>query len=441
MKLSNLNQVGRLGVMLMIMTLILSMMGTGALAAEPSEWANDEIEAAIELNAVTETLLSDYQGNLTRDAFIELLVKTYESVTDEVVDVATVKNPFTDTDQLHVIKAYAVGISKGTTATTFSPGDLVSREQMVVLFVRMVEAVEAKRNFVIFQEASDGEIFYDDGSIAPYAKAAIYKALANGIIAGGGDHLMNPTDLSTSEQALVINYRLLRRIIDTGKISIMWRLNLLDYEESVRVVAERDLGKYLDSDKKAFVTADVLNMRFEPVVDDDGDNIVRRLQAYEEVVILEEVGDWYKIAATGDVEGYVYATYIHAYSPDDSLDDLRMQIVAYAKQFIGTPYQYAGNSLTGGIDCSAYTKQIIRPFGYVLDRSSSGQGNDGIAIGAHELLPGDLVFYGYSGDISHVALYIGQGQVIHATTSSGVKVTDMEGYMYKPLISYRRVIF
>lgn len=441
MMLTNKLQTARLLVTLIIVILLLLLMNIQVLAAEPSEWASEEIEAAIIRNATTEALMKDYQGTLTRDAFIELLVKTYESVTDEVVDVSTVKNPFTDTNQLYVTKAYEVGISKGTTSTTFSPDDLVSREQMVVLFVRMVEAVEVKRNFIILEAVTNDTTFEDDANISPYAKEAIYKALANGIIAGDGVNEMNPKDLSTSEQALIINYRLLNRIVDTGKISIMWRLNLLNYEEEVRVVAERDLGQYMDSDQKAFVTADVLNMRSEPLIDEEGDNIVRRLQAYEEVVILEEVKGWYRIAATGEIEGYVHSDYIHAYSPDDNLGDIRMQIVDYAKQFIGTPYVYAGNSLTGGIDCSAYTKQVIRPFGYVLDRSSSGQGNDGVVISEKDLLPGDLVFYGYSSKISHVALYIGRGEVIHATTSSGVKVTDMEGYMYKPVISYRRVIF
>lgn len=427
-------------ILLIFGLIILGMIGGPVLASEPSGWAAEEIEKAIELEATTEFLMSDYQGTLTRDAFVELLVKTYEAVTDEVMDVSSVKNPFTDTDQLYVIKAYASGIAKGTSSTTFSPHAEVTREQMVVMFVRMAEAVEAKRAIKILDSAIDVEPFEDDVFISDWAKESIYKALANGILTGGQGTTFQAQDDSTSEQALVINYRMLMKIVQTGKITIMWQYNLLDYEEAVRVVAERALETYVESDRKAFVLADVLNMRSTPDTSDN-DNVIRRLQAYEELVILSDEDGWHKVAASGDVVGYVHGDYIHEYSPDEDLGDIRMQIVAYAKQFIGTPYRYAGNSLEGGIDCSGFTKQVVRPFGYVLDRSSSGQGDDGIAIAESELKAGDLVVYGYSGNISHVALYIGNGEIIHATTSSGVKVTDMLGYLYKPVIGYRRVVF
>ncbi len=432
--------VKRYKILLIFGLVLLAVMGSRVVASEPSVWAIEEIEKAVELEATTEGLMSDYLGTLTRDAFIELLVKTYESVTDEVMDVSSVKNPFTDTEQLYVIKAYAAGIAKGTTSTTFSPDAKVTREQMVVMLVRMVEAVELKRGLEIFNSELASEVFADDELIAAWAKPSVYKALGNGIIAGDGNHTFNGKDDSTCEQALVINYRLLMKIVDTGRVSIKWRLNLLDYEDEVRVVAERDLDDYIESDRKAFVIADVLNMRTAPDTGDE-DNVIRRLQAYEEVVLLSDEGEWHKIAASGDVIGYVHGDYIHEYNPDEDLGDIRMQIIAYAKQFIGTPYLYAGNSLTGGIDCSAFTKQVVRPFGYVLDRSSRGQGNDGIAIGEGELKAGDLVVYGYSGSISHVALYIGAGEIIHATTSYGVKVTEMRGFLYKPVIGFRRVVF
>lgn len=430
----------RYWVLLIFGVILLSTFPGSVLASEPSTWAVDEIEQAIDLEATTDFLMSDYQGTLTREAFIELLVKTYEAVTDEVMDVSSVKNPFVDTEELYIIKAYAAGIAKGTSATTFSPEAEVTREQMVVMFVRMVEAVEGKRGIEVLTGLSGQEVFVDDVLISTWAKPSIYKALANNIITIGEASRFNSKDKATSEQALVINYRLLMKMVETGKITIMWQFNLLDYEEAVREVAERELTTYEVSNRQAFVLADVLNMRSTPDTSDN-DNVIRRLQAYEEVVILSDEGDWYKVAASGDVVGYVHGDYIHEYNPDEDLSDIRMQIVAYAKQFIGTPYRYAGNSLTGGIDCSGFTKQVVRPFGYVLDRSSSGQGNDGIAITSSDLKPGDLVVYGYSGNISHVALYIGNGEIIHATTSSGVKVTDMVGYLYKPVIGYRRVVF
>lgn len=407
---------------------------------EPSSWAFEEIEAAKAINAVTENLMNDYKGDLTRGEFIELLVKTYEAVVDEVIDIATVKNPFEDTDKVHIIKAYTVGIANGISATVFSPESLVTREQMIVMIMRMVEQVEIKRNVNILEAIEVPDAYSDQDAISNWATESILRATANKVISGTGNRRIEPKSYSTKEQAIVMNYRLLMRIVETNKISIMWNINLANYKEDTEAILNRDLGEYEESEDKGFVVADILNMRSVPDTADD-ETIIRRLKAYEEVVILEDLGDWYKIVATNEEIGYVYKDYIHKYNQDSAVDDIRIQMIAYAKQYIGTPYSYAGNSLTNGIDCSGFTRQILRPYGYILSRSSSGQWGNGIAISEAELLPGDLVFYGYSGSISHVALYAGDGKIIHATTSSGVRVTAMRGYMRKPLIGYRRVMF
>lgn len=409
-------------------------------ANEPSTWAREEIEAATELQAITESLSENYQEGLTRAQFVELLIKTYESITDEVIDISTLKNPFTDTDKVYLLKAYAAGIVSGTSSTTFSPDALVTREQMVVMMVRMIEEIEDKLNTRLLEPGSDEIVFADSNDIASWADYSVRKAVTNGLISGVGNNSFSPKGNSTKEQAVIVNYRLLLRLASNEKVISPWKDNLLSYESDVEAALNMTLGKYEDDDRKAFVTADILNMRSTPDLS-TSENIIRKLKAYEEVVILEEAGEWYKIVATGEEVGYVHSDYIHPYSPDDSLDDIRMQIVAYAKQYIGTPYKYGSDDLNTGTDCSGFTGQVMRPFGYVLSRSSAGQGANGVAITEAELKPGDLVTYGYSGVISHVAIYIGDDQIIHATVSRGVMVTDMRGYLNKPLISFRRVVF
>lgn len=94
------------------------------------------------------------------------------------------------------------------------------------------------------------------------------------------------------------------------------------------------------------------------------------------------------------------------------------RIASYAQQFIGNPYRYGGNSLTRGIDCSGFTQQIMEKFGYSISRTSSSQAGDGRAVSTSNLRAGDLVFYGDGGSINHVALYIGGGQVVHASNSA-----------------------
>lgn len=92
----------------------------------------------------------------------------------------------------------------------------------------------------------------------------------------------------------------------------------------------------------------------------------------------------------------------------------RNAVVAYAKQFVGNPYVYGGNSLTNGTDCSGFTRGVYAHFGISLPRTSRSQANAGRRISVGELQPGDLIFYANGGSIYHVAMYIGGGQIIHA---------------------------
>ncbi|MBO5278114.1 MAG: SH3 domain-containing protein [Lachnospiraceae bacterium] len=113
---------------------------------------------------------------------------------------------------------------------------------------------------------------------------------------------------------------------------------------------------------------------------------------------------------------------------------LREAIVSYALQFVGNPYVYGGNSLTNGTDCSGFVNLVYKEFGYSLTRRASLQYNDGRRISVDELQPGDLIFYPEPYDpneIGHVAMYIGNGQVVHASTAStGIKISS---YNYRTI--------
>ena len=95
----------------------------------------------------------------------------------------------------------------------------------------------------------------------------------------------------------------------------------------------------------------------------------------------------------------------------------RTAIVAYAKQFLGNPYVYGGTSLTNGADCSGFTMRIFEHFGIDTGRSSRDQAAKGKIIPVSDVQPGDLIFYANGDYINHVALYIGGGQIIHASNS------------------------
>ena len=105
----------------------------------------------------------------------------------------------------------------------------------------------------------------------------------------------------------------------------------------------------------------------------------------------------------------------------------RAQIANYATQFLGNPYVWGGTSLTNGADCSGFTQQIMAKFGYSISRTSSSQSGDGRAVSTSNLRAGDLVFYGDGGSIDHVALYIGDGKIIHASNAAtGIKISDYD---------------
>lgn len=103
---------------------------------------------------------------------------------------------------------------------------------------------------------------------------------------------------------------------------------------------------------------------------------------------------------------------------------VRAQMVEWAKQYLGNRYVYGGTSLTNGIDCSAFMMRIYQNFGYNgLPRTSAAQANYSRAVSNPK--PGDLFFYGNGSRVNHVAMYIGNGQVIHASNpKSGIKISN-----------------
>ena len=109
-------------------------------------------------------------------------------------------------------------------------------------------------------------------------------------------------------------------------------------------------------------------------------------------------------------------------------------VVDYAVQFVGNPYVYGGTSLTNGADCSGFVKSVYENFGVSLPHSSTADRNVGVDVGGLEnAQPGDLVCYS-----GHVGIYIGDGQIVHASTAStGIKISDAD---YRTPVAVRRVI-
>ena len=113
--------------------------------------------------------------------------------------------------------------------------------------------------------------------------------------------------------------------------------------------------------------------------------------------------------------------------------ELGKQIATYACQFVGNPYVHGGTSLTNGADCSGFTYRVYADFGYSIPRSSSAQTTCGTEVFYSDAQPGDIICMP-----GHVGIYIGNGQMVHASTpQGGIKIGTTT---FKPVISVRRIV-
>ena len=115
-------------------------------------------------------------------------------------------------------------------------------------------------------------------------------------------------------------------------------------------------------------------------------------------------------------------------------------LVNYARQFVGNPYVWGGNSLTKGCDCSGFVHQVYKYFGYNLVRYSMSFQYEGVAVDRKDIKPGDIVVYARnSKGIGHVAIYIGNGKIVEAQ-SSEKGITDTRDIDCRKIVAIRRVL-
>ncbi len=203
------------------------------------------------------------------------------------------------------------------------------------------------------------------------------------------------------------------------------------------------------------VTASVVNLRAEA---NTTSTVLGQLIENSEVVILGVSGGWYHVLAN-DIEGFIHPEYVvptavlsadtapapaaepaaAAESTDfvpasaDGVSDLRTKLINFAKQYIGTRYTYGGRSPSTGFDCSGFVYYVFKNFGYTLNPGASTQMDKVTVIKRAELIPGDLVFFnnGTARRASHVGIYIGNNQFIHAVSPGNpLAISSLDGGYY-----------
>ena len=183
----------------------------------------------------------------------------------------------------------------------------------------------------------------------------------------------------------------------------------------------------------AKVTTTTLRVRASATTDSQ---IVSTVSKDEELFVVEELDGWLKVELD-NFQGYISKDYVKVeYSLKtgytmkeltygDGVSDTRVDLVNFALQFVGNRYVWGGESLTKGVDCSGFTMKVYERYGIKLPHYSASQPSYGTKISKSQLKPGDLIFYSSSNRIDHVAIYIGNGKIVHAANSrDGIKISN-----------------
>lgn len=196
----------------------------------------------------------------------------------------------------------------------------------------------------------------------------------------------------------------------------------------------------------AVVNTETLKVRGEPSTDSI---VLTLIPLQEELEVVEVLDGWVKFMLD-DEEAYVSAEFVDIEEKlatavtltelkyGQGVSNVRVDLVQYAQKYVGNPYVWGGVSLTKGADCSGFVLSVFKNFGVSLPHSSRAQAGYGTKISPSEAQPGDLFFYAKNGTINHVAIYIGGGQVVHASSpKTGIKISNAH---YRTPYTVRRIL-
>ena len=211
----------------------------------------------------------------------------------------------------------------------------------------------------------------------------------------------------------------------------------------------------------ATVNRGIRNLNVRSSADTTADNVIAKVSGGESFKVVKEVViskndpeaktfvqiEWNNDAQK-NVEAYVssefvsvaykYKEAVESSSYGDGVSQLRTNMIDYAMRYLGTPYVWGGNSLSRGVDCSGFVQQVFKAYGYSTPRVSREMARTYSAVSRSEAKAGDLVFYHNlkTGVVDHVAIYIGNGKIIHA--NNGVEISNVN---YRTVYKYARVIW
>lgn len=267
------------------------------------------------------------------------------------------------------------------------------------------------------------------------AQTCGYTNLGMSVISSGNLNIRQEASTDSEVVGILTNHNACELLEDAGDWYKVTSGKVTGYVSKQYLVTGDEAESIAEQEIKtvATVNTETLNVRAEKSTE----AAVLSQVGNSEAFTVNSVADGWVEISVDDSVGYISQDYvtlaqalptaktIEQVKYGDGVSDVRASVVSYALQFVGNRYVWGGTSLENGIDCSGFTMRILGKYGVSLPHSSKAQPSCGTKISASEAKPGDLFFYGSGRSISHVAIYIGNGQIVHASNKrDGIKVSN-----------------
>lgn len=267
------------------------------------------------------------------------------------------------------------------------------------------------------------------------AQTCGYTNLGMSVISSGNLNIRQEASTDSEVIGILTNHNACELLEDAGEWYKVTSGKVTGYVNKQYLVTGDEAEAIAEQEIKtvATVNTETLNVRAEKSTE----AAVLLQVGNSEAFTVNSVADGWVEISVDDSVGYISQDYvtlaqalptaktIEQVKYGDGVSDVRASVVSYALQFVGNRYVWGGTSLEKGIDCSGFTMRILGKYGISLPNSSKAQPSYGTKISASEAKPGDLFFYGSGRSISHVAIYIGNGQIVHASNKrDGIKVSN-----------------
>lgn len=262
-----------------------------------------------------------------------------------------------------------------------------------------------------------------------------YTNLGMSVISSGNLNIRQEASTDSEVVGILTNHNACELLEDAGDWYKVTSGKVTGYVSKQYLVTGDEAESIAEQEIKtvATVNTETLNVRAEKSTE----AAVLSQVGNSEAFTVNSVADGWVEISVDDSVGYISQDYvtlaqalptaktIEQVKYGDGVSDVRASVVSYALQFVGNRYVWGGTSLEKGVDCSGFTMRILGKYGISLPHSSRAQPSYGTKISASEAKPGDLFFYGSGRSISHVAIYIGNGQIVHASNKrDGIKVSN-----------------